>query len=308
MFCITGGSGEILLLERRSTAAHEAPERFMAWLFAELERLLGGLELTLQQLAGIGIGFPGVIGDTEGILTQAPALPWPEEDIRPLIRRYYQGRIYLDNDVNLALLGECWKGAAEGKEHVLMITVGTGIGGAMLLNGRLYKGAGFAAGEAGYMVVDADRDRKRLPASGADFGPLEAVASGSGITALARAWFADPAARPGARIMELAGGRPDEIDARHVLAAAAEGDSAALGIMDRPLEHLAAAIAGAAMLLNPQLVLLGGGVAASGDYYMEEIRVRTGKYVPVPLEIVPARLGNTAGAVGAAAAAAAILW
>ncbi|KAI7255264.1 hypothetical protein KC345_g11163, partial [Hortaea werneckii] len=210
MFCVTGSSGEILLLERRNTDAHEAPGPFLAWLFGELAVLLAGIQLEVPQLTGIGIGFPGVIGDAEGCLTQAPALPWPAEDIRPLIRRYYAGRIYLDNDVNLALLGECWKGAAQGKEHVLMITVGTGIGSAMLLNGRLYKGADFAAGEAGYMIVDAGQDRHRLPASGADFGPLEAVASGSGIAALARGWVADPLAETSSRILELAGGRSAE--------------------------------------------------------------------------------------------------
>ncbi len=308
MFCITGGDGGILLLERRSTSAHEAPEPFIAWLFSELEQLLGGLRLTLQQLKGIGIGFPGVIGDTEGILTQAPALPWPEKDIRPVIRRHYAGRLHLDNDVNLALLGECWKGAAQGKEHVLMITVGTGIGGAMLLNGRLYKGASFAAGEAGYMVVDAGYARSRFPVSAAAFGPLEAVASGSGITALARAWLAAPAARQDSRLLELAGGIAGAVDARHVLQAAAEGDPAAREIMEQPLEHLAAAIASAAVLLNPQLVVLGGGVAASGDYYVQEIRTRVSRYLPFPVAALPATLGNRAGAVGAAAAAAAILW
>ena len=308
MFCVTNGSGELLLLERRSTAAHEAPELFLAWLFAELEQLLAGIQLTTGQLGGIGIGFPGVIGDTEGRLTQAPALPWPAEDIRPLIRRHYAGRIYLDNDVNLALLGECWKGAAQGKEHVLMITVGTGIGSAMLLNGRLYHGAGFAAGEAGYMIVDVGEARNRLAASGADFGPLEAVASGSGIATLARAWAAGPETGSSPRMLELAGGSGAKIDARHVLQAAAEGDPAAAGLMDRPLEHLAAAIASAAVLLNPQLVVLGGGVAASGEYYMKEIRERVNKYLPLPVSVEPARLGNTAGAIGAAAAAAAILW
>lgn len=82
---------------------------FFDWLFVELKHLLQGISLTLKQLEGIGIGFPGVIGDTEGRLSQAPALPWPVADIRPVIRRYYEGRLYLDNDVNLALLGECWK-------------------------------------------------------------------------------------------------------------------------------------------------------------------------------------------------------
>jgi glucokinase len=109
-------------------------------------------------------------------------------------------------------------------------------------------------------------------------------------------------------MLELAGGAGAEIDTRHVLQAAAEGDPAAAGLMDRPLEHLAAAIASAAVLLNPQLVVLGGGVAASGEYYMKEIRERVNKYLPLPVSVEPARLGNTAGAIGAAAAAAAILW
>ncbi|MNC51383.1 D-allose kinase [compost metagenome] len=78
--------------------------------------------------------------------------------------------------------------------------------------------------------------------------------------------------------------------------------------MEQPLEHLAAAIASAAVLLNPQLVVLGGGVATSGEYYVHEIRSRVSRYLPFPVAVEPARLGNTAGAVGAAAAAAAILW
>lgn len=299
MFCITDALGEIALIERRATTAHSRPALFFQWLFGELQALLAGISLEIEQLIGIGIGFPGVIGDAEGILSHAPALPWPAVNIRPLIRNYYKGLLYLDNDVNLALLGERYKGAAQNKEHVLMITVGTGIGSALLLNGQLYKGVDYTAGEVGYFVVEVG-ETQQASASGTSFGPLEAVASGSGITAHARAYFA--AGSRGSLIPELAASREEQIGARHVLEAAAKGDAAALQIMDKPLNHMAAGIANAVSLLNPQMVVIGGGVADSGSYYVNEISSRVRLYTPFPVVIRPALLGNTAGAIGAAAA------
>ncbi|MHA7964322.1 ROK family protein [Paenibacillus sp. CAU 1782] len=293
MVCIASADGGIKLLEKWETSQHGKPELFFEWLFGELRSLLARTELTLEDISGIGIGFPGVISEG-GKLSHAPALPWPEGDILPYIRQYYQGYVKLGNDVNMALLGECWQGSAQGKRHVLLLTVGTGIGGAMLLNGRLYEGAGGAAGEAGYAIVDLPALNGQ-PLSGDAFGPLESVTSGTGIGDHAKAYFEGKS---------VSGS--DSIGAPQVLQGAIAGDPDYLAIMEKPLQHMAAFIGSATSLLNPELVLLGGGVADSGDYYVKEIVERVPAFTPFRVDIRKAGLGNKAGAIGAAAAAARI--
>jgi glucokinase len=293
MVCIASTDGNVKLLEKWETSQHGKPELFFEWLFDGLKSLLARIDVELDNISGIGIGFPGVISQG-GRLSHAPALPWPEGDLLPYIRQYYQGHVKLGNDVNMALLGECWQGAAQGKRHVLMLTVGTGIGGAMLLNGMLYEGAGGAAGEAGYAIVDLPALNGQ-PLDGDAFGPLESVTSGTGIGALAKAYFKEKS---------ISGS--DSVGAPQVLQGAIAGDADALAIMEKPLQHMAAFIGSATSLLNPELVLLGGGVADSGDYYVNEITERVPAFTPFHVDIRKAGLGNKAGAIGAAAAAARI--
>lgn len=314
LVCVASESGEVRLTEKMATSGHESPTAFFEWLFRELNPMLARAGISLNEIRGIGMGFPGVIGADGGSLSHAPALPWPHENLLPLIARYYEGPVKLGNDVNMALLGECWQGSARGKRHVLMLTVGTGIGGAMLLNGSLYEGAAGGAGEAGYSIVDVASLPPGGSLNGEEFGPLESVTSGTGIAAEAKAYFAKRLSAIGgsdalsadSSLWVQAGGRLDGLNAPLVLAGAMKGDADALAIMDRPLGHMAAFIGTACSLLNPELVLLGGGVADSGDYYTNEIIARVEGLTPFPVAIGKASLGNRAGAIGAAAAAASI--
>jgi len=299
--CIADPHGNPVSKSKLRSPTESDPVNFFRWLFEELSLILHEQHLQLDDLSSVGFGFPGVIGDESGILTNAPAFRWPAVDIRPIIRCYYSGCIYLDNDVNMAAWGENWMGAARGKRHVVMITIGTGIGSAFILNGELYKGANNAAGEIGNWVVDSYYLIEKDHGKGEIFGPFEDATSGTGIGIAARQYLGQGGRK--SRIFDIAGGKLDQIEAKHVLIAAAEGDQSARRIMDKPLNYMAVGIANAVSLLNPEIVVLGGGVVDSGEYYVNEVRERASRLTPLPLNIVLATLGNEAGAYGAIAAA-----
>jgi len=288
---------------RIETRTGSSPDEFIGWLFEQLKQFVEESGVPYSRVVGVGLGFPGIIEDARGVLSNAPAFNWPEQDIRPLIRKEYAGEIYLDNDVNLAAIGEHAEGAAQGCDDFAMITVGTGIGCALYLGGRLYGGHAGAAGEIGHLIVgDAGLDEY----AGADpnaFGVFEQIASGTGIALQARRRFAEQDADAASVVLALAGGDKSGIETRHVLEAAKAGDLEALRIADRALSYMTRCIANIVGLLNPALVVLGGGVtAADPDYYLGGITERLTRFTAVPVALAPARLGNEAGATGALAA------
>ncbi|WP_342565329.1 ROK family protein [Paenibacillus sp. FSL R7-0345] len=299
LLCLTDEQGNILEEHKLETQLSREPETFLNWLFAELEHCCNRNGGTLSSLKGVGIGFPGVMNERTGTLTSAPALNWPAADIRPLIAARYPGAVVLDNDVNMAALGEHAAGAAAGSGHFIMITVGTGVGSALFLDGRLYRGAGFAAGEIGYLIVKPGEYNSAADPEYSEFGPLEMEASGTGIGAKA-ADYLQSSARPSV-IRGLAQGGP--VRAEHVFAAAERGDEAALQLLDQAYEHMAAAVKNIVITLDLELVILGGGVVEKNQRYIDEIAKRVSRYTPhQPVAIKQAVLGNRAGAIGAAAA------
>ncbi|WNS43761.1 ROK family protein [Paenibacillus sp. MMS20-IR301] len=300
LLCLTGPDGGIISKRKLDTLLGGEPGGFMSWLFAQLAQLCRDHGTELAGLAGVGIGLPGVVDESSGILSCAPALGWPEEDIRPWIRREYEGIVVLDNDVNMAALGEQAAGAAAGREHFAMLTVGTGIGGALYLNGQLYRGAAFAAGEFGYLLLEPDDLPSGEPGAAAQqFGALESKASGTGIALEAARCQADG---PLCAVLSgLAAGGP--VTAQHVFAAAAQGSGLCARVLDRAFVLMAMAVANLAVTLNPQLVVLGGGVVDKNAEYAAELARRVRALSPVAVDIRRAELGNEAGAVGAAAAA-----
>ena len=302
--------GTILSEWRVASDAQTDPETFFGGILDELRREVAKQGCDVSALRGIGLGLPGVIGPA-GILTHAPAFPWQETPVADILGQRFDGAVYLDNDVNVAALGEQWQGAAQGVRDFLMVTVGTGIGGALYLDGRIYRGAGAAAGEIGYSVIAPpaallSHNGTAPPAavaSGDVFGQFEQIASGTGIGRLAREHLTrcDRSAVDASLIAQLAGGAPEAVNARHVLAAAAQGDAEALELLRLPLDYMAIGIANAVSLLNPAMVVIGGGVADSGELYVAAVRERIAALTPIATEVVAARLGNRAGAIGALA-------
>ncbi|KQY94900.1 hypothetical protein ASD24_05020 [Paenibacillus sp. Root52] len=292
------------VLERKiPTCATEQPSVFFKWLFDEVSKFCSDSGIEIGLVAGIGMGFPGVILNDEGILRSAPAFQWAEEDIRPVIAAYFNGDIYLDNDVNMAAMGEFDRGAAQSHRHCVMVTVGTGIGSALILNGQLYSGQDGAAGEIGHFIVGDEGIDHRYKASPDTFGAFELNTSGTGITQHARRYFTDGPGNAHSILHSLADGDISQIEARHVFKAAEAGDAAALEILTLPLQYMARGLANIVALLNPSIIVVGGGVAASNpDYYLNEVRSRLSRYTTLATKVVVAELGNMAGAIGAMAA------
>ncbi|HET9732800.1 MAG TPA: ROK family protein [Acidimicrobiales bacterium] len=251
----------------------------------------------------LGVGIPGLV-TRSGVVRFSANLPGVVDvDVAGRVAAGVgHGRVWVENDATAALWGERRYGAAREVDDALIVTLGTGIGGAILSDGRLLRGANGFAGEFGHMTVDPD-------------GPLcpcgrrgcwERYASGSG---LGRFGEEAAAEADGGRLRQLAGGTAAAVRGEHVTSAAAEGDPAALRVLDRFGWWLALGLANLVNLTDPSVILLGGGLTGAGDVLLDPVRrhlpeLMQGGPLHPAVPVLPAMLGEKAGAVGAAALAA----
>jgi glucokinase len=246
----------------------------------------------------LGLGVPGVV-DRTGTLRGAPNLLCAiDEPLRARLEDRLGVAVTIENDANCALWAESQIGAGAGASDVVFVALGTGIGGAVMVAGELRVGAHGFAGEPGHMVVAADG----VPCPCGRRGCWERYASGAGL-----AWLAAEVAAAGraARILELAGGDPKAIVGAHVTAAADLGDPDALAVFDRFAGWVALGIGNLMNILDPDLVIIGGGLAVQSGHYLDRVRdllsgevLGAGPHRPTP--VVMAQLGPSAGAIGAA--------
>ncbi len=248
-----------------------------------------------KSIEGIGFGFPGQIDYQKGIVRLAPNIPgWVEVPIAEIIEKEFGIPTRVDNDVRCAALGELNYGAGIGCENLICITVGTGIGSGLIINGKLVRGASNAAGEIGHIKLDMNGG----PLCGCgDRGCLEAFASGPSIVAMAEEYIKGGKST---KYRELA--NPD-ITPYIVSEAAKQGDPVAKRIFTIMGEYIGIGLASVVNLLNPEKIIIGGGVAAAGDLLLNPIKENLIKRaMPIAgaaVEIVPAQLGNSAGVIGA---------
>jgi glucokinase len=248
-------------------------------------------------VAAVGVGAAGMV-TFDGVMRFAPNVAWREVPLAELIEREVGVPVLVNNDANVAAWGEYRFGAGRGSSHMLLVTVGTGIGGGIVDGGKLFRGAhGFAA-EIGHIIVEPNGPRCGC----GNLGCWEQVGSGTAIGRLGRQAALD---QPDSLIAELAGGHPSEVTGRHVTLAAQKGDPTALRILAEVGRRLGEGIAGLVNVLDPELVVVGGGAMEAGDLLLDPARrafmdsVEGVEHRPeVPL--VAAALGNDAGAVGAA--------
>lgn len=247
--------------------------------------------------AAIGLGVPCTIDHARGRCVDAVHLPLAGVPLGELIAERVGLPTSLDNDANLAALAEHRSGAARGATNVVMLTIGTGIGGGLILDGRLYRGSSGAGGEMGHIVIDEDGP----PCNGncPNRGCVEALASG---TALAREGRAVAEREPDSPLGRAsAEGR--EIDGPEIVAAARAGDPASLDLLALVGRRLGVALAGLANTFDPDVIVLGGGVMAAGDLLLEPARAELRRRALSPQREVPVRaaaLGVEAGMIGAA--------
>jgi len=253
------------------------------------------------KLAAIGVSFGGPVDAQRGLVRLSHHVPgWEETPLRQMLESEFGVPVAVDNDANVAAFGEWRFGAGQGATSLLYVTVSTGIGGGWVLEGRVWSGADGMAGEIGHVVVNPGG----RPCVCGKQGCLEAEACGPALAAKARARLAaDPAAGP--VLAGLAGGNPDAVTGEMLARAAAAGDPLALAVLDEGATMLGAGLGGAINLVNPQRVVLGGGVTKSGDRWWRIVR-ETARYHVLPqtrVEIVPAAMSDDAPLWGAAALA-----
>ena len=246
-------------------------------------------------IEGIGFGFPGQIDCDAGIVRVSPNIPgWINVPVAKIIEKEFGIPTKVDNDVRCAALGELAFGAGKGCQNLICITVGTGIGSGLIINGKLVRGADNAAGEIGHIKLQMHDG----PICGCgDTGCLEAFASGPSIVAMAQEYILGGKST---KYRELAN---PEITPYIVAEAAKQGDKVALKIFERMGEYIGIGLASVVNLLNPEKIVIGGGVADAGDILFTPL-INTLKKRAMPIQaksvsVVPAQLGNAAGVIGA---------
>ena len=265
---------------------------------ALLEELDGAIEELLEDdVSAIGVGLPSTIDQRVGRAVSSVNIPLAGIDFREHLTTRFGLPAAIENDANAAALAEHRFGAGRGSRHMVMLTLGTGVGGGLILNGELYRGAVGAAGELGHITLDLDGPPCQGTCPG--IGHLEALASGTATDHLAQ---------------ELATERPDgdlgraaaegrTVDARLAVDLAAEGPGDARELLERVGFILGTGIASFVNVFNPELVVIGGGFARAGDLLFEPARKVVAERALLParelVRIVPALLGPEAGLIGA---------
>jgi len=252
-----------------------------------------------KDILGIGVGAPGPLDRENGIVIVAPNLGWRDFPLRERITTRLKLPATLDNDANCATVGEWWLGAARGGVNVVGITIGTGIGGGLILNGELYHGSSDVAGEIGHTTIDVNGRHCKC----GNYGCLEAYASGPAIATRAReALVREDTA---SMLPSMVDGQLDRITAETVYDAAKKGDGLANEIVRDTARYLGAGIATLLNVINPDTVVIAGGVIRAGEALLTplrtEVRRRAFKRAVEAARIVPAELPGTAGVVGAVA-------
>ncbi len=289
-------SGKIIYSNSVPTRAEMGYEYTVNNIKQAIYDLMKETKLTAKDIEGIGFGFPGQVDYKSGIVRLAPNIPgWVEVPIAKMIEDEFHIPTRVDNDVRCAALGELKYGAGKGCENLICITVGTGIGSGLIVNGKLVRGASNAAGEIGHIKLQIHDG----PICGCgDTGCMEAFASGPAIVAMAEEYILGGKST---KYREMANG--GDITPFIVAEAAKAGDPVAKRIFARIGEYIGIGMASVVNLLNPEKIIIGGGVADAGDILLEPLKEalkkRAMKIAGETVEVVPAQLGNTAGVIGA---------
>jgi glucokinase len=251
-----------------------------------------------DDVIGVGVGAPGPLDRERGIVVTTPNLGWTNFPLRDVVAERTRLPVRIDNDANCATLGEWWLGAARGANNVIGMTIGTGIGGGIILGGRLYHGSSDVAGEIGHATIDITGRRCKC----GNYGCLEAYASGPSIADRAREAVGSD---DEAFLVLMVGGDASKITAATVYEAAKLGDDVALDAVRETSRFLGAGIANLLNIFNPDVVVIAGGVTQAGETLFgplrREVRKRAFKPAVEACQIVPGTL-VAAGVVGAVAA------
>ena len=296
---IVSSTGEIISRQYKPTLAEEGMEAVVNRMLATIDDSIKNTNLMSCSLSAIGIAAAGAIDSTKGTVTDSPNLPgWHNIPLRDIVEGATGIRTFVMNDASAAALGEHTFGAGKGVNNLIYITVSTGIGGGIIIDGKLYNGVSGSAGEIGHTTIDINGPR----CSCGNIGCLEMLASGKAVAREAQRLISH-----GARttIIEVAEGELQNITAQTVAAAAQKGDATATAIISRAASYLGVGMVNLVNIFNPEMIIVGGGMAKMGDMLLDGARkVVTERAFQLPAQvvrIVPSQLGDNAGILGAVA-------
>lgn len=276
------------------------PDEMVADMAFLCQKLVMEAGLTLENIASIGIASPGVVNSEKGIVEYYCGMEMNHYPMAQILSQALGGydRIYMANDANAAALGEVLAGAAKGARNALMITLGTGVGGGIVIDGRIYDGFNFAAAELGHVVIEKDG----VPCGCGRKGCWEAYSSATGLIRMTKEEMEKcPESAMWTVAKELS-----SVNGRTAYDAAKKGDAAALRVVEKYQDYLACGLANMVNIFQPEVLCIGGGVCGEGDYLLKPVneKVMAEQYAKTSSKktrLVIATLGNDAGIVGAAA-------
>ena len=251
--------------------------------------------LSTDDIESVGVGAPGVVNSAEGIIEYSCNLDFYNEPVAEYVSERLGKPVYLENDANAAAYGEFIAGSAKGTHNAVCITLGTGVGGGIIINDRIYSGFNFAGAEIGHTVIEVGG----AECSCGRRGCFEAYSSATGLIRMTKEAMG---AHPESKMHEMMG---DHISGRLAFNAMREGDAAAKEVVDRYIKYLAAGIANTINIFQPEVLCIGGGVCNEGDALMAPLREAVANEVyskrsAKNTKLVRAALGNEAGIIGAA--------
>ena len=287
--------GEVISQTVIPTNAKEGESAVLNRIISTIEEVIKNSEVTIDKVEAIGIGSPGPLDSKKGIIITTPNLPFRNYNVVKPIKDKFNVPVYLDNDANVAAIGEYMFGAGKGKENIVFITVSTGVGGGAILNGKPYRGHTSNALEIGHTTVNPNG----LRCNCGNIGCLEAMASGTAIGKRGQEVVSSN--------VETSLRNYENITSYEVFTEAKKGDEAAKEIVDEALEYLGIGVANSVAIFDPEMVIIGGGVSKVGDILFDKVKEVVNKRcfqsMSKSCEIVPAGLGSDAGVIGSVALA-----
>ena len=254
-------------------------------------------DLTEEDIEAIGVGIPGIASAKTGEIIKCTNMGWHHVPFRSVFNRFIDKPVLIDNDANVAALAESVCGVSAGTSSSVFITIGTGIGSGIILNGKIWSGAHHIGGELGHVIFDLDG----VPCTCGNRGCLERYCSATALIRMAREAVA---VHPESMILQSVGMDPSKIEAKTVFDAAHAGDAVAAEVFSHYIDCLAQAVGSVINLLDPEVIVLGGGVSKAGSFLLDPLTREYPQYVlfndqPLP-PVKLAVLGSEAGIIGAA--------
>ncbi len=293
---LSDSEGVLFGREAFPTEGQKGPDHVVAKISQIVRRLVGEKGISSSSLLGIGIGSPGPLDTKSGTIIHTHNLGWRDVPLRDMVSDATGVPAALDNDANAAAIGEWWKGAGVGMDSLVCFTLGTGVGGGIVIHGEIWRGATDVAGEIGHMTIEVDGRR----CSCGNLGCLESYASATAIAARAREGIEDGRETVLKRAVE---GDLSRITSATVYQQAIAGDSFCKEIMVETATYLSVGVANILNIINPELVVISGGVIKAGEMLfaplVDEVRGRAFPAAVQGVRVVPAELGDDAGIIGA---------